>query len=116
MIRRVGVGPRLSAAAIHNGVAYLAGQVPNDLSLGIEEQAAQVLATIDTILAEVGTDKTRILSATVWLPDISDFSAFNTVWDAWVPPGDTPARACIESRLANPAIKVEIAVIAALPA
>ncbi|MFG1464001.1 RidA family protein [Xanthobacter sp. DSM 24535] len=115
MITRIGVGKRLSAATVFGGIAYLAGQVPDDLSVGVEAQASQVLAKIDAILAEAGTDKTRLLSATVWLPDISDFAAFNTVWDAWVP-AEPPARACIESRLANPGIKVEIAVIAALPA
>lgn len=115
MIRRIGVGPRLSAATVHNGIAYLAGQVPDDRAADIKGQAAQVLAKIDAILAEAGSDKSKILSATVWLPDIGDFAAFNTVWDAWVPKGEAPARACIESRLANPAIKVEVAVIAVAP-
>lgn len=116
MIRRIGVGPRLSAATVHGGLVYVSGQVPDDLAQGVEDQARQVLAKIDAILAEAGTEKTRILTATVWLPAIADFAAFNTVWDTWVPPGKTPARACVESRLAHPAIKVEIGCIAALPA
>jgi enamine deaminase RidA (YjgF/YER057c/UK114 family) len=114
MITRLGVGKRLSMAAIHSGVVYLAGQVPDDLSAGVEGQAAQVLAKIDALLAQAGTGKSSILTATVWLPNIADFAAFNTVWDAWVPEGAAPARACIESRLAHPSIRVEIAVIAAM--
>lgn len=115
VIRRIGSGPRLSAATVHGSLVYVSGQVPDDLSVGVAEQAAQVLAKIDAILAEAGTDKSRILSAMVWLPAIGDFAAFNTVWDAWVPPGDAPSRACVESRLADPAIKVEIGCVAALP-
>lgn len=114
MIRRIGVGPRLSAATVHGGLVYVSGQVPDDLTTGVEDQARQVLAKIDAILAEAGTDKARILTATVWLPAIGDFAALNTAWDAWVPPGETPARACVESRLAHPGIKVEIGCIAAL--
>jgi enamine deaminase RidA (YjgF/YER057c/UK114 family) len=114
MIKRLGPGKRLSMATIHNGVVYLAGQVPDDLTVGVEAQAAQVLAKIDTLLAEAGTDKTNILTATVWLPNIAEFAAFNTVWDGWVPAGASPARACVEARLAHPGIRVEIAVIAAV--
>jgi enamine deaminase RidA (YjgF/YER057c/UK114 family) len=115
MIRRLRPGKRLSMATIHSGLAYLAGQVPDDLSLGVEAQAAQVLGKIDALLEEAGTDKSSILTATVWLASIADFAAFNTVWDAWVPDGASPARACVEARLANPSIRVEIAVIAAVP-
>jgi enamine deaminase RidA (YjgF/YER057c/UK114 family) len=114
MITRLKPGKRLSMATVHQGLVYLAGQVPDNLAAGIEAQAAEVLGKIDALLAEAGTDKSRILTATVWLPNIADFAAFNTVWDAWVPPDATPARACVESRLANPSIRVEIAVIAAL--
>jgi enamine deaminase RidA (YjgF/YER057c/UK114 family) len=114
MIKRLGVGKRLSMATIHGGVVYLAGQVPDDPSASVEVQASSVLAKIDALLAEAGTDKLSILSATVWLPNIADFATFNTVWDAWVPEGATPARACIEARLANPSYRVEIAVIAAI--
>jgi enamine deaminase RidA (YjgF/YER057c/UK114 family) len=114
MIKRLGPGKRLSMATIHGGLVYLAGQVPNDLSAGLEGQAAEVLAKIDALLKEAGTDKSKILSATVWLPNIADFAAFNTVWDAWVPADASPARACVEARLANPSIRVEIAAIAAI--
>ena len=114
MIKRLGPGKRLSMATIHGGVVYLAGQVPDDMSAGIEVQASQVLAKIDALLKEAGTDKSSILSATVWLPNIADFTAFNTVWDKWVPDGASPARACVEARLANPSYRVEIAVIAAI--
>jgi enamine deaminase RidA (YjgF/YER057c/UK114 family) len=87
MIKRLGAGKRLSIATIHGGLVYLAGQVSDDLSVGLEAQSAQVLAKIDALLKEVGTDKSSILTATVWLPNIADFAAFNTVWDAWVPAG-----------------------------
>lgn len=115
MIRRIGSGARLSAATVHAGLVYVSGQVPDDLSVGVVEQTAQVLAKIDAILAEAGTDKSRILSAMVWLPAIGDFAAFNSVWDPWVPEGAAPARACVESRLADPAIRVEVGCIVALP-
>lgn len=115
MITRINPGTRLSAATVFGGFVFVSGQVPDDLTAPIGDQAAEVLAKIDAILAEAGTDKSRILSANVWLPDIGDFAAFNGVWDPWLPAGAAPARACVEARLANPAIKVEVAVIAALP-
>ncbi|WNJ87912.1 RidA family protein [Bosea sp. 685] len=102
---------RLSGATVHGGIVYLSGQVPDNLDVGIEAQSREVISKIDAILKEAGSDKSKILSATIWLPDISDRDAFNTVWDAWAPePG--PARACVESRLADAKIKVEVAVIA----
>jgi enamine deaminase RidA (YjgF/YER057c/UK114 family) len=113
MIKRLGPGKRLSQASIHGNTVYLAGQVPDDYSGDIKAQTKQVLDKIDALLKEAGTDKHNILSATVWLPDISDRDAMNTVWDAWVPDVG-PARACVESKLADPAIKVEIACIAAI--
>ncbi|HVX75881.1 MAG TPA: RidA family protein [Bradyrhizobium sp.] len=115
MIKRLKPGKRLSMATIHGGLVYLAGQVPDDLSGGIEAQAKDVLAKIDALLHEAGTGKSSILNVTVWLPNIADFADFNKVWDAWVPEGASPARACVESRLANPSIRVEIAAIAAIP-
>lgn len=115
MITRINPGPRLSAATVFGGFVFVSGQVPDDLEARIGVQAAEVLAKIDAILAEAGTDKVHLLSANVWLPDIGDFAAFNAVWDPWLPAGAAPARACVEARLANPAIKVEVAVIAALP-
>ena len=112
MIQRFDVGPRMSELAVHNGVAYLAGQVPEDTSLDIVGQTSQVLEAIDALLAQAGTDKTRILRAQIYLADIADFAGMNRAWDAWVVAGNAPARATVEARLANPAWKIEIVVTA----
>jgi enamine deaminase RidA (YjgF/YER057c/UK114 family) len=113
-IQRINPGKRLSDATVYNGVAYLAGQVPEDARLPIREQTRSVLAQIDAILATVGSDKTRILSATIYLSSMGDFAAMNEVWDAWVgADSQTPARATVEARLASPDDKVEIQVTAA---
>jgi enamine deaminase RidA (YjgF/YER057c/UK114 family) len=114
-LQRFHVGKRLSEMAIHQGTVYLAGQVAEDMDAGITVQTQQVLAAIDTLLAEAGTDKTRILSATVYMATMADFPAMNAVWDAWVVQGHTPPRATVEAKLANPGYKVEIQVVAALP-
>ena len=114
MIKRLIPGKRLSQATIHGNTVYLAGQVPDDYTGNVEAQTTQVLAKIDALLKDAGTAKTKMLSVTVWLPNMGDFAKFNTVWDAWVPADATPARACVEARLADPSIKVEIAVIAAI--
>jgi enamine deaminase RidA (YjgF/YER057c/UK114 family) len=98
---------------VHNGTVYLAGQVADDPSEDTGGQTRQVLAAIDRLLAECGSDKTRILSAQIFLADIADFATMNAVWDAWVPAGHTPARATVESRLASPKYRVEVKVIAA---
>jgi len=113
-VQRFHVGKRLSDMAIHNGVAYLAGQVPDDASQDMGGQTAQVLATIDRLLAEAGTDKTRILMAQIFIANMAEFAAMNQAWDAWVADGHAPPRATIESRLANPDFKVEIVVTAAV--
>jgi len=113
-IERVNVEKRLSDMAIYNGVAYLAGQVPDDASLDMQGQTAQVLATIDRLLDTAGTDKSRILMATVYVANMKEFDAMNRAWDAWVAPGNAPPRATVEARLANPDYKVEIVVTAAL--
>lgn len=113
-IERVNVEKRLSDMAIYNGVAYLAGQVPDDASLDMEGQTKQVLATIDRLLATAGTDKSRILMATVYVANMKEFESMNRAWDAWVAPGNAPPRATVEARLANPDYKVEIVVTAAL--
>jgi len=113
-VKRVNPGKRMSQAVIHNGVAYLSGQVPTDASADVEGQTQQVLATIDRILAEVGSDKSRLLSAQVFLANIAEFAGMNRAWDAWVADVRPPARATIEARLANPDFKVEIVVTAAL--
>ncbi|MFA7679462.1 MAG: RidA family protein [Pigmentiphaga sp.] len=113
-IERVGLGPRMSQAVVHNGVVYLAGQVAEDASQDVEGQTRQILQSIDTLLAEVGSDKTRLLQVQIFLADINDFSAMNTVWDAWVSQRNAPARATTEARLAAPALKVEILATAAV--
>ena len=113
-IERLQVGARMSQAVIHNQTVYLAGQVADEASADVAGQTRQILSKIDGLLAEAGTDKSRLLLANVWLSDISTFDEMNSVWDAWVTPGSPPARACVESRLARPNLKVEIMVIAAL--
>lgn len=100
---------------MHNDTIYLAGQVADDTSLDMAGQTTQVLASIDRLLAEAGSDKTRILSTTIYVADMADFPAMNAVWDAWVVPGATPPRATVEATLAKPAYKVEIQIIAAKP-
>ena len=112
--QRFHIGKRLSDMVVHNGVAYLAGQVADDTAKDITGQTEEVLAAIDGLLREAGSDKTRILSAQIFLPDMKDFAAMNAVWEKWVVAGATPARATIEAKLANPAYKVEIMVMAAV--
>ncbi len=112
-IKRIGVGARMSEAVCYNGIVWVAGQVgtPGD---SVADQTRTCLAEVDRILAEAGTDKTRILSAQIWLADISTFAEMNSVWDTWVPQGLTPARATGEAKLATPDYKVEVIVTAAL--
>lgn len=113
-ITQIGVGARMSQAVVHGQTVYLAGQVANKTAGGrVEDQTREILETIDTLLAEAGTDKTNILSATIYLVDMATFGDMNKVWDSWVVPGRTPARATVEAKLAAPPYKVEIAVIAA---
>jgi enamine deaminase RidA (YjgF/YER057c/UK114 family) len=104
----------MSDVVIHGGIAYLAGKVPAKGITGIAEQTRDVLATIDRLLAEAGTGKDRILRAEIFLANIGDFGEMNKEWDAWVPPGATPARATVEARLAHPDCRVEIVVTAAI--
>ncbi|KTT17177.1 RidA family protein [Pseudacidovorax intermedius] len=113
-LKRFHVGPRLSEMAIHNGTVYLAGQVPDDTTQDIRGQTAQVLAMVDRLLAEAGSDKTRILMTQIFLTDISEIGAMNEVWDAWIPAGHTPPRATVQAALANAAYKIEVVVTAAL--
>ena len=115
MIERFDCGPRLAEMTVHNGVAYLAGQVPEDTSADITGQTAQVLAEIDALLARAGTSKQHILRAEIFLADMADFAGMNQAWDKWVPEGATPARATVQAKLANPAWKIEIVVTAAVP-
>jgi enamine deaminase RidA (YjgF/YER057c/UK114 family) len=114
MIERIDAGNRMSEACIHCGIAYLAGQIPLTPGADIETQTREVLSEIDELLAKCGSDKTRILRAQVYLADIADFDGMNRAWDAWVVPGQAPARATVEARLANPAWKVEIVATAAV--
>ncbi|MBW8728905.1 MAG: RidA family protein [Inquilinus limosus] len=113
-IKRIGVGPRMSAAVIHGDRVFLAGQVAETPTPDVTDQTRQILATIDGLLAEAGTDKTKLLTANIWLADIADFAAMNAAWDKWVSPGNTPARATVESKLAGPEYRVEIQVTAAI--
>lgn len=113
-ITRIDQNQRRSRALTHNGIVYTAGQVPDDMSLDITGQAKQVLAKIDALLAEAGTDKRRALTAQVWLRTIDDLAGLNAVWDAWVAPGQTPTRCCGKVEMNNPNCRVEILVTAAL--
>lgn len=112
-IKRINPGPRMSEAVIHNGVAYLAGQVGAPTK-SVTEQTRAVLGEIDRILALAGTDKSKLLTAQIWLADIATFAEMNAVWDQWVSPGNTPARWTGEARLATPDYRVEIIVTAAV--
>ena len=112
-ITRYGTGPRMSEAVAYNGILWVAGQLGEPTG-SVADQTRQALAEVDRILAEAGTDKTRILSAQIWLADMSTFAEMNSVWDQWVPQGHTPARATGEAKLASPDYKVEIIVTAAL--
>jgi enamine deaminase RidA (YjgF/YER057c/UK114 family) len=113
-IERFEIGPRMSQAVVYGGVAYLAGIVADDLVPSVGEQTKQILAKIDRILQAVGSDKTKILRANIWLSDIRRFDEMNAVWDSWVAKASPPARATVESRLAGPDYLVEIMVEAAV--
>ena len=112
-IRRIEVGPRMSQAVIHGNTVYLAGQVGAP-GASVTEQTKAVLAEIDRLLKEVGSDKSKILQAIIWLADMKDFAEMNAVWDAWVDPANTPARATGEAKLASPDYKAEIIITAAI--
>lgn len=112
-ITRLHIGKRLSEIAIHNNTVYLAGQIAEDASADIRGQTREVLGHIDRLLAEAGSDKTCILSCQIYLADLADFDGMNEEYDAWVPGGHTPPRATVQARLANPAWRVEIVVVAA---
>ena len=112
-IQRFHVGPRLSDMVIHGETIYLAGQVADDTSADIGGQTKQVLSAIDKLLTEAGSDKTKILSVTIYIADMADFAGMNAAWESWVPAGHPPARATVEAKMAKPAYKVEMQVIAA---
>lgn len=111
-IQRIQPNARMSAAVVCNGFVFLSGQVADDTTADVAGQTRQILDKIDRILAEAGSSKERVLSANIWIAEASTFNEMNSVWDAWVPAGNTPARACVESKLAFPQYTVEIGVIA----
>jgi enamine deaminase RidA (YjgF/YER057c/UK114 family) len=112
MVDRYKTDARMSAAVVHEGTIYLAGQVPDGSAADIATQISQVLAKIERLLELAGSDKPRLLSATIWLSDMRYFADMNAVWDAWVPSGQAPARACIGTPLADPDFEIEIGIIA----
>ncbi|MEM7542975.1 MAG: RidA family protein [Pseudomonadota bacterium] len=113
-IERLEVGPRMSQAVVHGDTVYLAGQVAFDAKgESVAEQTKNILSRIDNFLAAAGTDKSKLLSATIWLADISTFNEMNEIWDAWIDPQNPPVRACVEATLAAPVFTVEIMVTAA---
>lgn len=114
-ITRTDTSQRLSQLVVHGNTIYIAGQVAlQNRGKSIPDQSREILQSIDKYLAAAGSDKNHMLSATIWLSDMNDYNAFNTVWDAWVPQGAAPARACVEANLAAPDFNVEVAVIAAV--
>ncbi|MCS0493483.1 RidA family protein [Ancylobacter sp. MQZ15Z-1] len=111
-IKRIESGPRMSQAVVHGSTVYLAGQVAAGDGVGAQTKA--VLAQIDALLAAAGTDKSKLLSTTIYLADMATFAEMNAAWESWVSPGNTPARATVEAALATPDYKVEIVVTAAI--
>lgn len=112
-IKRLHAGARLSDVAIHQGTVYLAGQIADDATEDIGGQTRQVLASIDRLLGEAGSDKSRILMAQIFLADLADFDGMNAVWDAWVAADNKPCRATVQAKLARPEWRVEVVVTAA---
>lgn len=114
-IKRFDVGPRMSQAVVHGDTVYTAGQVAQNAGgESISNQTRDILDRIDALLEAAGSDKTKLLSANIWLSSIAHYDEMNAVWDAWVAPGHTPGRACVEAKLASDRFDVEIAVIAAV--
>lgn len=112
-IQRLHIGPRLSETAVFNKTVYLAGQIAENTDADVEGQTTEVLGHIDRLLAEVNSDKTRLLSVQIFIADMSKFDDLNKAWSAWVPEGHTPPRATVEAKLANPKCLVELVVVAA---
>jgi enamine deaminase RidA (YjgF/YER057c/UK114 family) len=112
-IQRINPGPRMSQAVVHGDTIYIAGQIAGDTTADAAGQTKQILAKIESLLREAGSDKSKLLSANIWLADVASYDAMNKVWDAWVTPGSPPARATVGSPLAGPQFLVEIAAIAA---
>ena len=115
-IKRIHAGPRMSGIVIHGNSVHLSGMTAAKREgRSVAEQTGDILRRIDELLAEAGTSKQNLVQVNIWLSDITTFNEMNAVWDQWVEPGNTPARATVEARLALPDIKVEIQVLAALP-
>lgn len=112
-IQRIDPGKRLSSAVVNGNMVYLAGLTADNPKLDMKGQTQEVLRKIDATLAKAGTDKSKLLTAQIWVTDMRNFAAMNEVWDAWVTPGNPPARATVEAALANPELLVEIMVTAA---
>ena len=113
-IERHEVGPRMSQVVVHGDTVYLAGVVAKETAgRSVGEQTKEILSIIDGLLAKAGTDKSKLLKANIWITDMATFNEMNAQWDAWVSPGNTPARATVEAKLAAPQYKVEIMVTAA---
>lgn len=114
MIERIETSRRMSRIVKHNDTVYLCGQVCKDASRGIKEQTASMLEKVEALLEQAGSDKKHMLSATIYIKDMTLFADMNEVWDSWVPEGHAPARACVEASMARDVLLVEISVIAAL--
>ena len=114
MIKYYQSGPRMSQAVAYGGMVHIAGQVANDRKAGIEGQTRDVLAKIEALLAEAGTNKSKLVAVNIFLPQICDFERMNRIYDAWVDPERLPARACVEARLADPDLRIEITAVAAV--
>ena len=112
-IQRNGTTRRYSDSVVHNGIVYLV-EVPSNLDEDIVEQTQNLLASLERQLVAVGSDKSRILQATIYLPDMGNYEAMNSVWDKWIPEGHAPVRACIKAELANPKYQIEISLTAAV--
>ncbi len=112
-IERIETGARMSRIVKHQGTIYLCGQVCADATQGITEQTQTMLDKVEALLEKAGSDKNHMLSATIYIKDMADFAAMNAVWDAWVPQGHAPARACVQAAMAREALLVEISVVAA---
>eukprot|EP01035_Chromulina_nebulosa_P062004 gene62004-biopygen45105 len=114
MIQRYQKGSRMSQAVVHAGTVYIAGKVARNSKGSLEAQTQDVLDQIEALLAEVGSDKSRLLAINIYLPAIADFDAMNVVYDGWIDKDNPPVRACVEARLADPDLRVEITAIAAI--
>ncbi|MBS1129956.1 MAG: Endoribonuclease [Proteobacteria bacterium] len=113
LIQRHGTTRRYSNSVAHNGTVYLV-EVPSNLEGDVTAQTENLLASVDCLLAQAGSDRTRLLMVTIYLADMADYDAMNMVWDAWVPEGHAPTRACLQARLANPGYRIEMVLTAAV--